>query len=88
MTGRDDLSGVQGRMLPGLLGNVGKAAPYWTTEATARPSFPEPGAGTGKEMLKYGVRNAESMWSVKSLNHCRDELKLISFQPEERKEAG
>lgn len=75
-------------MLPGLLGNVGKAAPYWTSEAAARTGFSEPEAGMAREMLKYGVRNAERMWSVKSLNHYRDELKLISFQPEERKEAG
>lgn len=88
MTGRDeeqdDLSGVHGRMLPGLLGNVGKAAPYWTSEAAARSCFSEPGAGTGREMLKYGVRNAERMWSVRSLNHCSNEPKLISFQPQER----
>ena len=82
--GQDDLSGVHGRMLPGLLGNVGKAAPYWTSEAAARPSFSELEAGTGRETLKYGVRNAERMWSVKSLNHCSNEPKLISFQPAER----
>lgn len=75
-------------MLPGLPGNVGKAAPYWTSEAAARPGFSEPEAGSGRETLKYGVRNAECMWSVKSLNHCCNELKLISFQLEERKKAG
>lgn len=59
--GQDDQSGAQGRMLPGLLGNVGKAAPYWTSEAAARTGFLEPEAGTGREMVKYGVRNAERM---------------------------
>lgn len=54
----------------------------------ARPGFSEPEAETGRGVLKYGVRNAEWVWSAKSLNHTSNAPKLISFQLEERKEAG